>query len=472
MAAGMAQLSARMRRGDPISSRETIRMVAALSLPSILEQAVTTAMQYIDAAMVGHLGAAATASIGVVSSTTWLFGGLMGGLSTGFAVQIAQYLGAKREQDARNVLRQAMMMNLLAGLLLGGIAFALSFPLPGWLGAEPAIRADSSGYFGIYALTLPATMGLMQYSAILRCTGDARTPGLLNALTCPLDVLFNFLLIYPTRTVRLGGGSATLWGAGLGVRGAALGTSLATVLVALAMLGCLLLREGPLCIRRPGVWRFTRTCMLNLRRIGLPVAAERSALCTAQIALVRIVAGLGTVSVAANSLAVNAEGLCYMPGYGIQAAAITLTGQAVGAGRRDMAARFARVSTLAGTLLMSCGGILLFLFAPQLMSIFTQDAEVIALGAGVLRIEAFAEPLFGASIVASGAMQGAGDAKAPFLIDLFSMWGVRITLATMLVGSLGLRGVWLAMCCELCLRGVLFLVRLLRGRWLSAAALH
>ncbi len=472
MAAGMAHLSAQMRRGEPVPRREALRMVWALSLPAILEQAVTTAMQYIDAAMVGRLGPAATASIGVVSSTTWLFGGLMGGLSAGFAVQIAQYLGGRREQEARGVLRQAMRMNLLAGALLAAIAFSVSFALPRWLGAEPAIRADASAYFGVYALSIPAALALMQYSAILRCTGDARTPGLLNALACPLDVVFNWLLIYPSRTVSFGGLRFSVWGAGLGVLGAALGTAAATLIVACAMLGFLLLRDGPLCIRKPGSWRFTRACLTNLRRIGLPVAAERSALCTAQIALVRIVASLGTLSVAANSLAVSAEGLCYMPGYGIQAAAITLTGQATGAGRRDMADRFARICTLAGALLMAGGGVLLFACAPQLMAIFTQDAEVIALGVSVLRIEAFAEPLFGASIVASGAMQGAGDARAPFLIDLFSMWGVRITLALLLVTPMGLRGVWLAMCIELSVRGSLFLIRLLRGRWLNASALR
>lgn len=471
MAAGMAQLSARMRRGEPVSRRETAQMVLTLSVPSILEQAVATAMEYIDSAMVGRMGAGATASIGVVSSTIWLCGGLMMGLATGFAVQIAQYLGARREDEARGVLRQAMLANLAAGVLLAAACWAIRGSLPRWLGAQQAICADAAAYFGIYALSIPAVLARNLYSAVLRCSGDSRTPSLLNALLCPLDVFFNYLLIYPTRTVRLGGAAVTMPGAGLGVAGASLGTAAATILVAAAMLACVLLRRGPLQLAQGGSWRFTRPCLRNLRRVGLPVAAERSALCTAQILLVKIVAGLGTTAVAAHSLAINAEALCYLSGYGIQAAALALVGQAVGAGRPDMARRFALLCTAAGMGLMACSGALLYIFAPQLMSIFTRDAQVIALGAAVLRIEAFAEPLFGASIVASGAMQGAGDSRAPFVIDLISMWGVRISLAFVLVGALGLVGVWAAMCIELCFRGAVFLARLFRGRWLRAGAL-
>jgi Na+-driven multidrug efflux pump len=177
------------------------------------------------------------------------------------------------------------------------------------------------------------------------------------------------------------------------------------------------------------------------------------------------------VSVAANSLAVSAEGFCYMPGYGIQAAAIALIGQAVGAHRKDMAKRFAWLCTAMGVALMGCTGVLLYVFAPALMGIFTADAAVIALGARMLRIEAFAEPMFGASIVASGAMQGAGDSRGCFVLNLISMWGVRITLASLLAPRMGLAGVWTAMCIELCVRGALFLLRLWRGKWMGRGAL-
>ena len=293
----------------------------------------------------------------------------------------------------------------------------------------------------------------------------------ISVLVCALDVVFNFFLINPTRQLVLFGQSVTVWGAGLAVPGAALGTALSTVVGGLLALGVLLLRDGPLCIRKPGSWRITSACLRNLWRVGTPLAAERAALSSAQVLLVRIVSGLGTVAIAANSLGVSAEGLCYMAGYGIQDASIALIGQAVGAHRRDMAKRFAWLCTMMGIGIMALSGVGLWLFAPALMGIFTADAAVIALGAQVLRIEAFAEPMFGASIVASGAMQGAGDSTGCFLLNLFSMWGVRLTLAFLLAPRLGLMGVWGAMCCELSIRGLLFLIRLARGKWLEKGAL-
>ena len=471
MKLSLEQLSARMRQGENIPLSQTAQVVLALSLPSILQQMVVTAMEYIDAAMVGHIGAEATAAIGIVSSSTWLLHGVLVGLYTAFSIQIAQYLGADRQEDARGVLRQSMLFNLILGLGAAAFGIGISRFLPGWLGADPSLQANASAYFAIWSAALPFTMAMGMYTAQLRATGDALTPGLISVLVCVLDIVFNFFLINPSRTLVLFGRTVTVWGAGLGVPGAALGTALSDVVGGLLALAILLLRDGPLCIRRPGSWKITRSCLINLWRVGAPLAAERAALSSAQVVLVRIVSGLGTVAIAANSLGVSAEGLCYMAGYGIQDASIALIGQAVGANRRDMSKRFAWLCTLMGMGIMALSGAGLWLFAPALMGIFTADAAVIALGARVLRIEAFAEPMFGASIVASGAMQGAGDSTACFVLNLVSMWGIRLTLASLLAPRFGLVGVWGAMCCELCIRGLLFLVRLARGKWLEKGAL-
>ena len=464
-------LAARMRQGETIPLGDTARVAVALSVPAILQQLVVTAMEYIDAAMVGHIGAEATAAIGIVSSSTWLLHGILVGLFTSFAIQIAQYLGADRQDDARGVLRQSMIFNILLGCGMAALGIGICRFLPGWLGADPSLQGNASAYFGIWSAALPFSMAMGMYSAMLRATGDALTPSLISVLVCVLDIFFNFFLINPTREMELFGQTVTMFGFGWGVPGAALGTALATMIGGLAALAVLLLRESPLAIRHPGSWKITRSCLINLWRVGVPLAAERAALSSAQVLLVRIVSQLGTVAIAANSLAVSAEGLCYMAGYGIQDASIALVGQAVGAHRRDMSKRFAWLCTGMGMGIMALSGVLMWLFAPALMSIFTADAAVIALGAQMLRIEAFAEPMFGASIVASGAMQGAGDSTACFVLNLFSMWGVRLTLAFLLAPRFGLAGVWTAMCVELCTRGALFLLRLARGKWLERGAL-
>ena len=442
--------------------RAQLHRLVALSVPAILAELSSMAMQYIDAAMVGSLGANASAAIGLVSTTTWLLGGLCISAATGFSVQVAHLIGAGREEEARGVFRQALLAALLiaAGLLTAGVA--ISGSLPAWLGGDAAICPDASRYFLIYACALPAVQLRQLAGSMLQCSGNMRTPSMLNTAMCAMDVVFNALLIFPPRAV----GGLTLPGAGLGVAGAALGTALAEWVTALLMLAAACLYSPVLHLRRRGRWRFSADCLKNAARIALPMAFEHTVMCGAQIASTRIVAPLGTISIAANSLAVTAESLCYLPGYGIAAAATTLVGQQLGAQQPALAKRYARLATLFAVVVMSGTGLLLYLGAPLVFRLLTPDAAVQALGVHILRIEAFAEPFFAISIAAAGAMRGAGDTLVPSLLNLVSMWGVRITAAAALAPRLGLTGVWVAMCGELCIRGLLFLLRLLRGKWL------
>ena len=217
MSITLEQLSAKMRQGEQVPLQQTAQIVLTLSIPSILQQIVVTAMEYIDAAMVGHIGASATASIGIVSSSTWLLHGMLAGLYMSFSIQVAQYLGADRQEDARGVLRQSMLFNLFVGLAAAAFGIGISRYLPGWLGADPALQADASAYFAIWAASLPFAMAMGTYSSMLRSTGDALTPGLISVLTCILDAIFNYVLINPTRTILLAGHSITVFGFGWGV---------------------------------------------------------------------------------------------------------------------------------------------------------------------------------------------------------------------------------------------------------------
>ena len=439
--------------------------VIALSIPAILAELSSMAMQYIDAAMVGSLGASASAAIGLVSTSTWLLGGLCISVANGFSVQVAHLIGGGDAEAARRVLRQAMVVALLFGGVLSALGISASSGLPSWLGGDPEIQADASHYFFIYACAIPAVQMRQLAGSMLQCSGNMRTPSILNAAMCGLDVIFNSLLIFPQISLPIL--KIVIPGAGLGVTGAALGTALAEWVTAFLMITAVCFRSPSLRLRRGESWRLERSCMRKAVRIAVPMAFEHSVMCGAQIASTRIVAPLGTISVAANSLAVTAESLCYMPGYGIAAAATTLVGQSLGAGKRDLARRYARLSVLLAVMVMTGLAFFMFMLAPVAFMLLTPDPAVQSLGAFVLRIEAFAEPLYAVSISASGAMRGAGDTLVPSLLNLISMWGVRITAAALLAPRLGLTGVWLAMCGELCVRGILFLVRLLRERWLE-----
>ncbi|MBR2761275.1 MAG: MATE family efflux transporter [Solobacterium sp.] len=462
-------LAYKMRNNYSMSLAERIETVIRLSLPTMLAMVSEIIMQYIDSAMVGSMGAGATASIGLVASSTWLVGNLLLACAYGFSVQIAHATGSGDRRLAGNIFRQSILTALSFSLLLCFLAVSAAFRLPAWLGADPSIWNDASKYFLIYALFLPVRQLYNLFLSSLQCTGNMKVPSMLGILCCFSDVVFNFFLIFPTRTVSLFGSSLVLPGAGLGVMGAALGTACAYLFAGSFLTYEACVNSEILNLRNPGTWRVQPETLKKAVSISVPMALEHMALTIAQVISTRIVAPLGTISLAANSFAVTAEGICYLPGFGIAAAATTLIGQAIGARRADLARSFAWLTTACGVVVMSLAGILMYSLCPYVFAFLTPVQEVRDLGVQVLRIELFAEPMFAASIVATGALRGAGDTLIPGILNLISMWGVRIVLALALVGQYGLPGIWTAMCIELNVRGILFLIRLARGKWLERA---
>jgi len=456
-----------IREGKQMTLGQQLRLTAYLSVPAIMAQVSSIAMQYIDASMVGSLGANAAASIGLVSTTTWLFWELCAAAATGFSVQVAHRIGAGDFAGARKILRQSIAATLVFSSLLAAVGISISGMLPGWLGGDEAIRSDSSLYFGIFALFLPALQLNLLAGGMLRCSGNMRVPSMLNVLMCLLDVVFNFFLIFPSRQVEWFGVTFTTPGAGLGVEGAILGTVLAELITAGGMMWYLCRRSPMLRLSgERGSFLPRKETLSKAFRISLPMGFEHMAICGAQIATTVIVAPLGIIAIAANSFAITAESLCYMPGYGISEAATTLVGQSLGANRIRLLRRFANITVWSGMLIMGVMGALMYVAAPQIIGVMTPVEEIRMLGIEILRIEAFAEPMFAASIVAYGIFVGVGNTFVPSLMNFGSIWGVRLTLAAWLAPTMGLRGVWFAMCIELCFRGVIFLARLWGSNWI------
>lgn len=444
-----------------MSTGQQLRLTLMLSVPAVLAQLSSIVMQYIDAAMVGSLGAGPSASIGLVSTSTWLFSGICSAVAIGFSVQVAHAIGAGDMTNARAVLRQAILSVSVFGLLWGAAGVSVSGALPHWLGGDESICHDSSGYFRIYSAFLPVFQIYVLSSGMLRCSGNMRIPSMMSVLMCLLDVVFNFFLIFPTREMTVLGMSVTMPGAGWGVKGAALGTGLAEAVVAVILMRYLFSHSGDLRLKgERGRFIPTAETLRKAVRIGLPMAIEHAVICGAQIMTTVIVAPLGIFAIAANSFAVTAESLCYMPGYGIADAATTLVGQSYGAGRKDLTRQFARITVLMGMAVMGVMGVVMYFGAPVMMGTMTDVPQVIELGVKALRIEAFAEPMFAASIVAYSVFVGMGNTVAPSLMNFISIWAVRLSLAWLLAPAMGLAGVWTAMCAELCFRGLIFLLGL------------
>ena len=468
-------LLAYIREGREMTQGEKLRLIVSLSIPSILAQISATVMFFIDASMVGHLGARASASIGLVETTGWLMGGLASAANMGFSVQVAHAVGANDFKRAQRVLRQSLVCCALWSLMMTLTALAISVPLPYWLGGTEEIAHDATLYFAIFSgcgifFQMEGLAGSM-----LKCSGNMKIPSMLNIGMCVMDVVFNYMFIYVLD---------------MGVAGAAIGTGLAMMITAVLMMYFLLYRSEMLGILRkvpavpapsgagyraslPLTWdKFKPQADVvgNAFKIGAPMGLQHMLMGSAQVVSTLIVAPLGTVAIAAHSLGITVESLCYMPGFGIAEAATTLVGQSFGAGKRVLTRQFSRMSVALGMLVMTLMGLLMYVFAPELMSLMTPVDDIIAVGAKCLRIEAFAEPMFAAAIVCNGVFVGAGDTLKPAIMSLLSMWGVRLTLAAVLAGTYGLPGVWTAMAIELSFRGLIFLARLFHGGWMRKLA--
>jgi len=410
-------------------------------------------MFFIDAAMVGYLGEKASASIGIVETSTWLFGSLNMAASMGFGVQVAQSIGANDFVKARQVVRTGLVAVLCFTLLLTSLAVAVHAKLPLWLGGGEDIAHDASLYFLIFSLSIPFYQLANFSTNMLKSSGNMKIPSALNILACVLDVIFNYIFIYLC---------------GWGVPGAAVGSSLA-ILIPAAILAYYAYWKSPILSlwHEAASWRPKKEYLKRAFKIASPMALQYTLMNTAQMISTIIVAPLGNFAIAANNFAITAEALCYMPGYGIADAATTLVGQSVGAKRIDLCKSFAYRSVALGMLVMAFMGFVMYVFAPELMGLMTPVNEIVDLGVRALRIEAFAEPMFAAAIVCCSCMIGAGDTLVPATMNLSTMWGIRLTLAYYLAPIWGLAGVWTAMAIELSIRGALFLTRLFRGDWLK-----
>ena len=450
-----------IRKGKPMTLGQQARLVLSLATPAILAQLTTTMMQYIDASMVGSLGAEASAAIGLIETTTWLMGSICSATAAGFYVQVSHQLGANDAAMARSTLRQGIMSVFIVSALIGLVALAISPFLPTWLGGDSSITPTSSAYFAVIAMALPAFQFSMFGSGMLRSSGNMIVPGVMSLVRMTLDVIFNFFLIFDTRTLDVLGMSLTLPGAGMGVVGAGIGTASAELIAASITMYILCFRNKELNLKIDrGRFLPTWDVVRRALHIGLPMGIQQTIMTSAYIVTTIIIAPLGTFAIAANSFGIIVESLCYMPGYGVSDAATTIVGQSMGAGRHELMKRFAWLSVALGMGIMTLMGIVMYVGAPFAMSMMTPSEEVRQLGVEVLRIEAFAEPMFGAAIICYGVFVGAAKTIAPSVMNLISMWGVRITLAALLAPSMGLKGVWLAMCLELMFRGVIFLVKL------------
>lgn len=452
-------------RGNRIFDRSMLLTILALAWPTMLEQLMQTAVQYIDTAMVGALGTQATAAVGSTGTINWLIGSTISAVGVGFLSYIAKAYGAKDETAAKRAVAQAVLVTCVLGIFFTVLTVSLSGVIPVWMQVEPEIQKMASAYFLIlYLPMLPRTASII-LGTVLRSAGDTKSPMKIGVLVNLINVLLNFLLIYPVRQATVFSMHFTVWGAGLGVIGAAAASAIAFT-------------AGGICItivlwRHPMVsphgqkfspdLQILKPCM----KVAFPNMLQRFGTSLGYVAFAAMINSLGEVSTAAHTIANTVESLFYIPGYGMQTAAATLAGNAYGANDGKRMKRLASMFIPLETVLMIGSGACLFFAAPGLMRLFSVHDEVVMLGATVLRMVAVSEPFYGFSIIIEGLMMGVGKTKAPFVYNIIGMWLVRIvgTLICTQFLDLGLVSAWACMIAHNLLLFVLFLICYVKGVW-------
>ncbi len=439
--------------------------ILSLAMPTVLEQAMQTAVQYIDTAMVGSLGTEATAAVGATTTLNWLFGSSVAALAIGFLAFISQALGAEDEEGARRAAAQSTFVTLFVGVLLTVLTLSLAGVIPIWMQVDQAIAPAASRYFFILYAPMLFRTATTVFSTVLRAAGDSKTPMKIALLVNLINVVLNFFFIYPTRTVSLFGHDLLLCGLNLKVEGAALASAVAFTLGGI-LTTIALFRHPNVSPRgyslKPNA-EILRPCM----RVALPNLLQRFLTSAGYVVFASMINSFGPVSVAAHTIANTVESAFYIPAYGMQSAAATLAGNAFGARDREKMRRLPRTFLPLESLLMLLSGAVLFVFAPALAALFSKEAEVVSLAATVLRMIALTEPFYGVSIIVEGFLLGVGNTKTPFLYNLVGMWGVRIvgTALCLLFSSFGLVGAWSCMIAHNLLLFALFLSCYLRGAW-------
>ena len=446
-------------------AKATVMTILTLAWPTIIEQVMQTAVQYIDTAMVGALGTQATAAVGATGTVGWMVVSTFFALGIGFLSIIARACGAGDREGARQAAAQAVLVVLVVGLVSTLMPLCLSQKIPVWMQVDESIQKLAGTYFLVVYLPMLPRAATGIFGTLLRAAGDTKTPMKVGLMVNVINIILNFLLIYPTRSVSLLGLEMTLFGAGWGVIGAA--TASAVAMTAGGVVITVVLWRHPMISPKGMSLRPDREILRPCLRIAFPNMLQRFGTSLGFVAFSAMINSVGEVATAAHTIANTVESAFYIPGYGMQTAAATLAGNAYGAKDNKRMKSLADMFIPLEIGLMVLSGAALFAGAPPLVGLFSKSPEVIGLGTTVLRMVAVSEPFYGFSIIIEGMMLGVGKTRAPFVYNIIGMWCVRIVgtfICTQMLGF-GLVSAWACMIAHNMLLFFLYLIVWIRGSW-------
>ena len=450
-------------------SKSPAKLIFLLAWPAVIEQLLQMVVTYVDTAMVGSMGVNATAAVAVNSPVIFMINGFMMGLGLAASILTSKHIGEREFDAARQVIRQAVFsMAVLAIIVFAVIELVLAHNLALWMGADEEVVPLANEYIAIVGIAQIFQIFLVVSGNIIRGTGDTKSPMVYNFMNNIINLIANFLLIYPTRDISIFGFDFTMWGAGLGVAGAAWGTTIAAAITGTIMTAYLFKPKSIVGISIRDGFRPDKAVLSEIMILAAPVTFERFVHSLGQTTVTAMATGLGSISLAAHQLANTAETICYLPVAGFSVASTTAVAQSLGAGDKELAKKYADTCLKTGVMIMIAAATIMYIFTPQLIGLFIDDWEVISLGAFVLRIQVFAEPFMAITMIIGGVLKGGGDTKWPFYMSTLGMWIVRIPLSLVLIHvfGMGLTGIWIPMGLDWLTRAIVGMIRYRSNKWL------
>jgi putative MATE family efflux protein len=433
------------------AQRETRRAVLALALPLVGSDLLQRGVNVVDALLVGRLGAAELAAVGLSQLLLMFVMALVFGLGVGATVMVAFHTGATDNRRRALAARTVLLIGAAATLVLGCGGILFSSPVARFMGADGRLLELTLEYLHVTWFLFAAYVYLHLMSAIFQGVGDTRTPLKAMVGVNVLHVLVAIPLIFG------------VWGfPRLGVAGAALASGLSEG-VGAAWLLFVAARRGFFGIRRSG---WSPEELRRTLRVGLPAMGERLITHGMQVVYARIVIHFGVAAYAAHQVGLNIESLSFLPGLGFAKAATALVGQRLGARDAEGARQSARQANLLGVGIMSVWGAAFVLFPSTWVGFFTPDQDVLAYSVPLMTVLGILQPPLAVAMVISGALRGAGETHVVLAAAILGGWCVRLPLAYFggVAGGLGMTAVWTTMIFDWIVRGSIVAWRFSRLR--------
>lgn len=437
-------------------NKKLLKNILTLAYPLIMENLLQVSMGFVDSYFVSKLGTEPIAGVGVTNLIMNIYMAFFFAVGVGTTALISRHLGAREKEEASDSAQQALLLSIILGLVIGLINLIFYKQILMLLGLDKELLGAASPYF--LSIAVPSvflSMSIM-ISSSLRGAKDTKSTMRVSIIINIVNIILDPILIFGTLSIP-----------GMGIIGAGIATTFSRMVGVILLIRKTSSPESKIRIKYKNTFKFDKAIMVNVIKIGIPVATERLFMRIGQLIYYGFIISMGTKVYAAYTISGTLDSFAYIPGIAIGGAAAALVGTSLGAGEKEEAYSYGKGSLIIGTIFMIAIGLLNIIFAQQIADLFTKDTLVKTNIVYILRITSLFEPLTAITLIITPALQGAGDTKLPMLFTLFGIWIFRVCGCYLLVQRLGygVNAVLFTVFLDLFIRSILLLIRFKKRKW-------